>query len=297
MFCKTYPMTKQFFFRHKKNLVLILTAVLWGCSEKISVTLSPQKPTSKPYVIKGEWHYPQQHYELVEEGTASHYGGLDGTHGSPTALGGVFNMHAMTAAHRTLPLPCVIFVENLENGRTAILTVNDRGPFKDNRILDVSVKAAHVLGFYHKGLTRVRITTLVKESLKLAENQPKYCLEKKSKILSPTHVGSQTKNPGVLKNAQKFTKCSLKENQYKTPGMCLMVTTSTFLEAQKIEKIFKKIGPTSLQQRASPACPQDTFRVLLGPFRHMKKAMKAKALLERKNVRNIRILRTYSLVS
>lgn len=141
----------------------------WGCV--CQRTNSPLRATSKPYKIKGRWYYPQRHYELYDVGLASYYGGKDGTHGLPTATGERFSMYRMTAAHKTLPLPCVVRVTNLSNGRTAVLKVNDRGPFKPGRIIDVSVVAAKKLGFYKKGVTKVRVETLVPHSLSLKENR------------------------------------------------------------------------------------------------------------------------------
>jgi rare lipoprotein A (peptidoglycan hydrolase) len=125
--------------------------------------------TYRPYVIKGKRYYPQTYYECTQVGTASYYGENDGCQGELTASGEPFSQHRMTAAHKTLPLPCVIRVTNLQNGRSAILKVNDRGPFKKKRILDVSVAAAKKLGFYTQGLARVRLHTLVPESIALGQ--------------------------------------------------------------------------------------------------------------------------------
>ena len=152
------------------------------CEEKQTFqgpgTPSPKRATSRSYTIKGTQYHPQPHYELIQSGHASWYGGRDSTHGRPTASGERFNMHGLTAAHRTLPLPCVIQVTNLENGRTLKLKVNDRGPFpsdlgpiSQHRILDVSARAAKILGFYKKGTARIQIRTLVHDSLSLPENR------------------------------------------------------------------------------------------------------------------------------
>ena len=155
-----------------------LSVWLAGCSPTrhkptTLVAPSPAKATSRPYVIERQKYTPQRHYELVQTGMASFYGGRDGCHGSLTATGERFNMFALTAAHKTLPLPCMILVENLENNRKIVLRVNDRGPYRYKRILDVSSEAARRLGFHHKGVARIRLRTLVKESLSMPENQPK----------------------------------------------------------------------------------------------------------------------------
>jgi rare lipoprotein A len=89
------------------------------------------------------------------EGLASYYG--PGLHGRPTASGERFNQEAMTAAHRTLKFGTCIRVLNMENGRAVEVRVNDRGPFKEGRIVDVSLAAARKLGMVEKGLARVRL--------------------------------------------------------------------------------------------------------------------------------------------
>ena len=99
---------------------------------------------------------PHQDYEA--EGAASWYG--DQFHGRRTANGEVFDMHAISAAHPSLPLGSMVEVTNLENGRTLQVRVNDRGPFKGERIIDLSRRAAEDLGFRGKGLARVRVRAL-----------------------------------------------------------------------------------------------------------------------------------------
>ncbi len=109
----------------------------------------------QPYKIAGRWYRPERNpgYDVV--GLASWYGKQ--FHGKKTANGEVFNMNALTAAHKTLPLPTFVKVTNLSNGRSLVLRVNDRGPFVDDRIIDVSRRAAQILGFESKGVTQVRV--------------------------------------------------------------------------------------------------------------------------------------------
>lgn len=129
--------------------------------------LAPKKATSRPYQIKGVWYYPQPHFEYDEVGIASYYGGGDVFHGRPTATGEIFDMNEVTGAHKTLPLPCFAEVTNLENGRQINLKINDRGPFVEGRIIDVSRRTAQLLGFEGKGTAQVRVRTLIPESLSL----------------------------------------------------------------------------------------------------------------------------------
>jgi len=150
----------------RKFTFLILYIFLSSCSseKKIRTQKYWHAGTERPYVIKGVRYYPQTHYQYSAIGVSSWYG-YD-CHGRPTATGRRFDKNKLTAAHRTLPLPSVVVVENLENGKKVKLLVNDRGPFAktDRRIIDVSQRAAELLGFRKKGFTKVRVTCLPKES-------------------------------------------------------------------------------------------------------------------------------------
>jgi rare lipoprotein A len=120
----------------------------------------------KPYQVGGVWYYPAVDYEYAETGIASWYG--PGFHGRDTANGERYDMNALTAAHRTLPMPSMVRVTNLENGRQLALRVNDRGPFVNNRIIDVSRRGAQLLGFEQQGTARVRVEIMEPESRQLA---------------------------------------------------------------------------------------------------------------------------------
>ena len=109
-----------------------------------------------PYQIKGVWYYPKEEPGYDETGIASWYG--DYFHGRRTANGETYNMNALTAAHRTLPMPSFVDVTNLENGKQIRVRVNDRGPYARGRIIDVSRRAAELLGFKDKGVAKVRVT-------------------------------------------------------------------------------------------------------------------------------------------
>jgi rare lipoprotein A len=109
----------------------------------------------RPYMVAGRVYVPQEDANYREEGLASWYG--DDFHGRLTANGEVFDMDSLSAAHPTLPMPCYARVTNLYNGRSLIVRVNDRGPYVANRLIDVSHKAAQLLGFKGNGTTRVRV--------------------------------------------------------------------------------------------------------------------------------------------
>lgn len=121
-----------------------------------------------PYLIDGQEYYPQENFEYTEVGVASWYG--PGFHTKQTANGEQFDQNELTAAHRTLQMPSLVRVTNLDNGRSVVLRVNDRGPYSRGRIIDVSSRAADLLGFKGKGTAKVRVETLPAESRRIAED-------------------------------------------------------------------------------------------------------------------------------
>jgi len=148
----------------KKLLLLSLTAlILISCGTKVQ-----EKPPSadyknvaygKPYVIRGIKYYPMSYVSDFEQvGYASWYGKEE--HGSLTANGEIYDMYADTAAHKTLPLGSMVHVENLENGKTTVVRINDRGPFIKGRIIDLSYTGAKKIGIVEKGVAKVKITLL-----------------------------------------------------------------------------------------------------------------------------------------
>lgn len=120
----------------------------------------------KPYKIGSVWYYPSVDYRYQETGIASWYGPK--FHGKTTANGERFDQNNISAAHRTLPLPSMVRVTNLENGRALRVLVNDRGPFAHGRIIDLSRRAAQLLGFIANGTAKVRVEIIADESRRLA---------------------------------------------------------------------------------------------------------------------------------
>ena len=109
----------------------------------------------KPYSVNGRTYVPAENPSYRIEGVASWYG--RDFHGRLTANGEIYDMHSISAAHTTLPLPCYVRVTNLDNGRSIIVRVNDRGPYHRNRAIDLSIGTAKALDFYSRGLARVRV--------------------------------------------------------------------------------------------------------------------------------------------
>lgn len=125
-----------------------------------------------PYQVGGNWFYPAEDYAYDETGIASWYGA--DFHGNKTANGEVFNKNELTAAHKTLPMPSLARVTNLDNGRSIVLRINDRGPFSGKRIIDVTQRAAQLLGFERQGTAKVRVQVLADESRAIADAMRRY---------------------------------------------------------------------------------------------------------------------------
>ncbi len=109
----------------------------------------------KPYQVAGRWYVPREVERYDQSGIASWYGAA--FHGRRTANGEIYDMNALTAGHPTLPLPSYAYVTNLDNGRTILVRINDRGPYVANRLIDLSRRSAAELGYKRHGLARVRV--------------------------------------------------------------------------------------------------------------------------------------------
>jgi rare lipoprotein A len=156
----------------------LLTLALAACSTEPFISskpgtrgISPEeafrlgKIKNTPYIINGRVYVPMAYEESLayeETGTASWYGQetLDQHNGQATAYGEIFDPSSPSAAHKYLPLPSIVKVTNLDTKTSIIVRVNDRGPFVDDRVIDLSAEAAKKLGFYEKGTARVKLEVL-----------------------------------------------------------------------------------------------------------------------------------------
>ena len=159
---------------HRVVLILagLAATAAGGCADGGSLGrgIEASRPAYRvgvPYRVNGILYRPAEDYNYTATGFASYYGA--DFHGRLTASGERFDMNELTAAHKTLPLPSMVRVTNLANGRSVVLRVNDRGPFVRGRIIDVSLRAAQILGFERRGIARVRVEILPEESRALKE--------------------------------------------------------------------------------------------------------------------------------
>jgi rare lipoprotein A len=140
-----------------------------------SYTNEAGQKVGRPYQVNGRWYTPKEQPHYDEIGTASWYGYQH--EGKPTANGEVFHKDMVSAAHKTLPLPSLVEVTNLANGKKLRVRINDRGPFVDGRIIDLSQEAARRLGFEGQGVTKVRVRYLgVRSAARDDEDAPQVAI-------------------------------------------------------------------------------------------------------------------------
>ena len=160
-------------------LLLVCTCfVFWasGCASRPSTSQPPppSKPGHpKPYKVLGKWYQPLPHSDgFRQRGLASWYG--RDFHGKKTSNGEIYNMYAMTAAHKTLPLGTYVRVHNIENNRSTVVRINDRGPFVRGRIIDLSYSAAKEVGIVGPGTARVEVVALGKRTTSTGKTASTY---------------------------------------------------------------------------------------------------------------------------
>jgi rare lipoprotein A len=193
--------------------ILFLALLPLGCSpagRQSSTGHRPESadyrlpPTQRPYVIDNKRYYPIPSADgYSEQGIASWYG--PGFHGKKTSNGETYDMHSMTAAHKTLPMNTMLLVKNLENGRHTVVRVNDRGPFVRGRIVDLSYKAAEALGIAQKGITRVQAIALGEETIKKRGGPPTLVYQDLSVGEFYVQVGAFVEKSNAANLQKRFT--------------------------------------------------------------------------------------------
>jgi rare lipoprotein A len=156
--CASAELAVDLFKKHKHQTETV---------KQTDVVAKPHYKIGNPYQEFGVWYYPKRDLSYDETGLASWYGEETSVLGRPTANGEVFDPNIATAAHKTLPLPSVVRVTNLDNGKSLVVRLNDRGPFAPGRIIDLSHEGARLLGFVKQGIAKVRVQILAEQSLRL----------------------------------------------------------------------------------------------------------------------------------
>ena len=253
--------------------------LLFGCSETTFLINSAKRIGSwgdgpiykvgNPYKINGKWYYPAIDYEYDEVGYASWYG--PGFHGKKTANGEIFNQNLISAAHRTLPLPSIVKVTNLENGKVLhFVRVNDRGPFAKNRIIDLSKKAAKELGFVNRGVAKVRVEILEDESRKFANE----LIQSKNKAKSAKIQNIEKKN---LNPPVQETKSDDKENKvvkeksetdenFVLKDNKIAIQVGAFTDHRNAKSLIKKLSEFKAYIKREFIDDKYIYRVRIGPL-------------------------------
>ena len=251
--------------------------LLFGCSETTFLINSAKRIGSwgdepiykvgNPYKINGKWYYPAVDYQYDEVGIASWYG--PGFHGKTTANGEVFDQNKISAAHRTLPMPSVVKVTNLENGLVLEkVRINDRGPFARNRIIDLSKKAAEELGFIKNGVAKVRVEILEDESRKYVSTDQKnnYVAEaaevteiSKKNLLS----SSERKEKVVKKKTEENLENSILTNKE------LLIQVGAFTDHRNAKTLSEKLSDFKAYINRVFINNKYLYRVRIGPINNL----------------------------
>tara|TARA_B100001121_G_scaffold292623_1_gene294429 strand:+ start:144 stop:1043 length:900 start_codon:yes stop_codon:yes gene_type:complete len=266
----------------RKTLIVFFMLIMSGCSETTFLINSAKrmstwgdKPTYKvgnPYKINGKWYYPAINYEYDEVGYASWYG--PGFHGKKTANGEIFNQNKISAAHRTLPLPSIVKVTNLENGKVlSFVRVNDRGPFARNRIIDLSKEAAKELGFVNKGVTKVRVEILEDESRKFVNKLIKTKNKAKAAKIKNIEKKNLTSTVKDFENEEKEIKTETVENEtdknFVLRGNEIAVQVGAFTDHRNAKSLIKKLSEFKAYIKREFVENKYIYRVRIGPLKNI----------------------------
>ena len=234
---------------------------------------------NEPYTVYGREYAPYRAVvEYRRQGTISWYGRK--FHGQRTWSGEVYDMYAMTAAHPTLAIPSYARITNLENKRSVVVRINDRGPFLSGRIMDVSYAAAHRLGFAQSGTATVEV-----EAILPAEASPAATAATKP---SPAPAPAATK-PAP---AEPVESAATLATSADTPGIFLQL--GAFGAAQNAESFRSKVQPQLAEERLAAQVVErgQLYRVQVGPFRSRQEAAQvAEKLREPLGIRPVVVVR------
>ena len=217
------------------------------------------------YQVNGIWYQPREDYGYKEVGIASWYG--PDFHKGSTANGETYNMYKLTAAHKTLPLPSIVKITNLENGKEVVVRVNDRGPFVNNRIIDVSKEAATRLGFVDSGTAKVRVEILAKESKELKQ----LILDNGGKIVGGSPMSDEITD-NIENQEQRQEKQALSISLHPDEMSAVPAEEEPIYQPDE-----KRVSSVSISERNIDSIAQKGYFIQLGAFKNYENA---KALKE-----------------
>jgi rare lipoprotein A len=245
-----------------------------------------------PYQAEGQWYVPTPEPGYAATGRASWYGA--DFQGRPTASGERFDQEALTAAHPTLPIPSLVQVTNLENGREVIVRVNDRGPFVRGRLIDVSRAAARVLGFEDQGHARVHVRYLGPAPRRVNADGSMAPASPPSPPATPVNATDEEEGPTSLLPPSSAPAEDLAGAPVAAPvayaptpayaaptasGLYVQVGAfSDLANAHRVRDAVGAAGPVVVDVRRTGA-GVELFRVRVGPWRSVEEADSARATL------------------
>ena len=255
-----------------------------GCSETTFLINSAKRIGSwgddpiykvgNPYKINGKWYYPAVDYQYDEVGIASWYG--PGFHGKSTANGEVFDQNKITAAHRTLPMPSIVKVTNLENGMVLDkVRINDRGPFARNRIIDLSKKAAEELGFIKNGVAKVRVEILEDESRKYALSEQENVYVAEAAEITEVSKKNLLPNPEFEEKKIKKKNEDVLENSILNDKE-LLIQVGAFTDHRNAKSLIEKLSEFKAYINRVFINNRYLYRVRIGPINDLNHANKMK---------------------
>lgn len=300
------PMSKSFARLFVSSALCVMLAACAGDRPTTSTSSQPaatggRYKVGQPYQIKGEWYYPREDYSYDESGIASWYG--DDFHNKLTANGEVYNKNELTAAHKTLPLPSLARVTNLENGRSVVVRINDRGPFSGARLIDVSQRSAQLLGFEQQGTAKVRVQVLADESKAIADAMRTYgapSAETPAPVqtvsASPQAVETQTLAPvrTTPETHQQLIATRPVAEAVQLPvttGHGIYVQAGAFSVAENANRLKQSLSGVGNASVSSALVNGTTFyRVRLGPVQTVREADALLAKVRRAGVASARTI-------
>jgi rare lipoprotein A len=276
------------------GLAAALTACGSGNGEKLGERVVPfGQPVPKgggvyrlgsAYQVDGVWYQPKEDQAYDRVGTASWYGEL--FHGRRTANGEIYDMDRLSAAHPTLPLPVYARVTNLQNGRSIIVRINDRGPYANDRIIDLSRRSAELLGYRDKGTAQVRVQFLARAPLNGDDSYERRYLANQRWMTyaakdrqDPVSVGSLPKQAIAAKNSDLKTETRqpktavrndappVKSAEIAAATGRILIQAGSFKNKDNADKARSQLAAIAPVDVTSIAVGADTyFRVRIGPF-------------------------------
>ena len=218
---------------------------------------------NQPYIALDNKYTPMtSFYPYKEKGIASWYGKR--YHGKKTSVGEFYDMYSMTGAHTTLPIPCYVRVTNTENGKSVIVRINDRGPFKKDRVIDLSFAAAYKLRLSDKGSGPVEVELIYPRQFSALKKTSDAITEK---IKEKEVVSVQTKSVDILE-----------------PSDAIFIQAGAFKNEKNADLLLKQLTDMKLENSppSKKQFSEDLFHVVIGPFNSKDEATRISDLIKSK---------------